>query len=183
MDTANLPEDFKETAEFHGHICPGLLIGYRASLAALQTLGVERSGDEELTVVAENDSCSVDAFQWLLGTTFGKGNLKWLDHGKQVFTVSDRKQEKTIRLSFTGDRFRAKQDDGSMDREAFMQELLTRPVEDLFEIRELEFSPPHKAVIEQAVICDSCGEPVQKSKTVEIGQRVLCRPCAAKEQA
>ena len=33
---------------FHGHICPGLVIGYRATLAGLERLGVNRAEDEEL---------------------------------------------------------------------------------------------------------------------------------------
>ena len=29
--------DFKRCAEFHGHICPGLSIGYRATKLAMHT--------------------------------------------------------------------------------------------------------------------------------------------------
>ena len=52
-----------DVAAFHGHLCPGLLIGYRAALVALNFLGVERAVDEDLVLITENDSCSVDAFQ------------------------------------------------------------------------------------------------------------------------
>ena len=73
-----LPADLEPVVAFHGHLCPGLLIGYRAALAAVAALGVERAPDEDLVLVAENDSCSVDAFQAMLSTTFGKGNLRFL---------------------------------------------------------------------------------------------------------
>jgi formylmethanofuran dehydrogenase subunit E len=78
MPDSQLPADLDKVVAFHGHLCPGLLIGYRAAKAARQALGLAApSQDEELVAVVENNSCSVDAFQVLLSTTFGKGNLKW----------------------------------------------------------------------------------------------------------
>lgn len=179
MDQANLPEDLKRAQEFHGHICPGLMIGWRAAQAAAKALDLKASQDEELVAVVENDSCSVDAFQALLSTTFGKGNLKWLDHGKQVFTVIDRNKNRAVRVSFIGDRKKHQKPDGSMDREAFMDELLNAPQEELFEVREVEPQPPQEARIEPSLNCARCGEPTQKSKMVEVGGECLCRSCAA----
>src|SRR5680860_1042679 len=97
-DRLGLPADLQRAVDFHGHVCPGLVIGYRAAKAAAHALQVETSGDEELILIAENDSCSVDAFQVLLSTTFGKGNLYFRDHGKQVFTVGDRHSERAVRV-------------------------------------------------------------------------------------
>lgn len=61
-----------KAVEFHGHECPGLAIGVRVSDAAKEMLRIGSSEDEEIVCVAENDSCSVDAIQALLGCTFGK---------------------------------------------------------------------------------------------------------------
>ena len=36
-------EDFKRCVDFHGHICPGLSIGYKAAKVALEKLNEERS--------------------------------------------------------------------------------------------------------------------------------------------
>ena len=79
------PEQITGTIDFHGHLCPGLAWGIRVSEAALAMLG-PRSQDEELVAVVETDSCAVDAIQYLTGCTFGKGNLRYLDHGQNVFT-------------------------------------------------------------------------------------------------
>ena len=68
-----LPNDFQECVHFHGHLCPGLAIGYGAVKAAQQALGLAAAEDEEVVAVVENDSCAVDAIQVLLGCTFGKG--------------------------------------------------------------------------------------------------------------
>ncbi len=57
--------------QFHGHICPGLLIGVRAAEFAQKHLDVSQDYDEELVAIVETDSCGVDAIQAILGCTFG----------------------------------------------------------------------------------------------------------------
>ena len=41
-------EDFQKCVEFHGHLCPGLTMGYKASVAGLEWLKSHRSVDEEI---------------------------------------------------------------------------------------------------------------------------------------
>ena len=98
----DLPDDFREAVRFHGHLCPGLAIGYVAAKVAAQVLGIGASEDEEVVAVVENNSCAVDAIQVLLGCTFGKGNLIFKDWGKQVFTFIDRNANRAVRVAFTG---------------------------------------------------------------------------------
>jgi formylmethanofuran dehydrogenase subunit E len=83
---------------FHGHICPGLVLGYRVSEFALKELG-RKSIDEEIVAIVENNSCAVDAVQVMTGCTFGKGNLIFKDYGKQVYTFIKRPSGKAIRIS------------------------------------------------------------------------------------
>ncbi|MCL4499334.1 MAG: formylmethanofuran dehydrogenase subunit E family protein, partial [Chloroflexi bacterium] len=85
---------------FHGHLCPGLLIGVRTAMVAQRYFGDGRSVDEELFCIAENHACGIDALQLLLGTTAGKGNLFFREHGKQAVTVGSRQSGKAIRISF-----------------------------------------------------------------------------------
>ncbi|MFH1035413.1 MAG: FmdE family protein [Pseudomonadota bacterium] len=183
MELANLPPDLQEAVRFHGHLCPGLLIGYRAARAAAQALGLTRSQDEELVAVVENDSCSVDAFQALLGTTFGKGNLKWLDHGKQVFTLTDRRQNRAVRVAFSGDALKTRLPDGSVDRQAFIRLLLESPEADILKVHLVDPAPPDLARIEPSLTCARCGEAVQESKAVLVAGSKLCRPCASEVQS
>src|ERR1700690_3376478 len=89
---------YDDIIDFHGHSCPGLAIGYRVSLGALKEL-VERSGDEEIVAIVENNSCAVDAVQVMIGCTVGKGNLIFKDYGKQVYTFIRRPSGKSIRIS------------------------------------------------------------------------------------
>src|SRR5574341_67539 len=52
----NLDLDLRDAIQFHGHLCPGLALGYRVAKAALRELGAVRPQDEELVAVVESDS-------------------------------------------------------------------------------------------------------------------------------
>jgi len=63
--------------EFHGHKCPAMPIGYRAGLAAMKQLGVERASNKELFMVCENGpahatACFLDGVMAATGCTYGK---------------------------------------------------------------------------------------------------------------
>src|SRR5512135_2994584 len=91
--------DLRETIQFHGHLCPGLALGYRVAKAALRELKADRPRDEELVAVVENDSCAVDAIQFITGCTFGKGNFIFRDYGKHVYTFYNRRTAQGVRIS------------------------------------------------------------------------------------
>src|SRR5210317_567836 len=91
--------EFQEVVKFHGHACPGLAFGFRVTKLALRELGIDRSSDEELVAVVENNSCAVDAIQAMAGCTFGKGNLIFKDHGKQVYTFIKRSSGESVRVA------------------------------------------------------------------------------------
>jgi hypothetical protein len=61
--SVTLPEDFEQIIRFHGHLCPGLAIGYRAAKIAAANLQADRSEDEELVAIVETDACGIDAFR------------------------------------------------------------------------------------------------------------------------
>ena len=71
MTLENLDYDklWEKCAEFHGHVCGGLTIGYKAALYAIELLDLSFSEDEEVVTITENDACGVDAIQVILGTT------------------------------------------------------------------------------------------------------------------
>src|SRR5512146_997123 len=98
MDTFS-DTDLRETVQFHGHLCPGLALGYRVAKAALRELKADRPHDEELVAIVENDSCSADAIQFVTGCTFGTGNLVFRDYGKHVYTLYNRKTGSGVRIS------------------------------------------------------------------------------------
>ena len=99
QSTGQYPPDLRDAIRFHGHVCPGLIIGYRVTKVAQSAFRIERSEDEELVAIVENDACSVDAIQVLLGCTLGKGNLIYRDYGKQVYTIVSRESNRAIRIA------------------------------------------------------------------------------------
>ena len=113
---------------FHGHECGGLLIGFRASLYAMELLDLGYSADEEVACIAENDACGVDAIQVILGCSVGKGNLLFKLRGKQAFNFYDRKTGKSIRLLL--------RETGPMEKEEKCRYLKEQPAEKLFEIKK-----------------------------------------------
>jgi formylmethanofuran dehydrogenase subunit E len=173
-----LPEDLKRCAEFHGHLCPGLTIGWRAARAGLEALGGQRARDEEMIAIVENDSCAVDAVQALTGCTFGKGNLFFRDYGKMVFTFAVRPSGRAVRVAVRGTARRKEPRGRHPDRQ--LERLLEAPSDELFDIREMVIRLPKAAEIRPSTVCDWCGEPVMVSRTRKRGSRTLCIPCARK---
>lgn len=173
MERIKQNPDLGETIRFHGHMCPGLAIGYRAAKASLERLGVARAEDEELIAIVENDSCSVDAVQWLTGCTFGKGNFIFRDYGKQVFTFLIRPSGRAVRMALKRSNLSADQ-----DREARIQRILTAPLEDVFEVKEFTAAVPPPAQIRDTLVCEFCGEGVMATRTVVRDGLTSCIPCS-----
>ena len=152
----DLPEDLQMVVAFHGHLCPGLLLGYRAAKAAAAALQVSGSEDEELLAIVENRSCSIDAFQALLSTTLGKGNLVFRDYGKQVFTLGDRDTGRAIRVALR----QGADAQHRASREERMEFLLGAEATDLFNVNFVELKLPEEAKIYPTLQCARCEEGV-----------------------
>ena len=186
-----MDDDFKEAAEFHGHICPGIAIGYR--IAKYVKEHYPRSQDEELVCIAENKSCSVDAIQSMLGCTAGKGNLLFRDFGKQAFTFYSRDKNKALRIYFRGgiskemDELRQKMAQGDLSpedkermaalRSQAIDKLLSARDEDILEVEEVEIPAPEKARIHPSLKCEECGEEFMEVLGRTAGGKVLCKDC------
>jgi formylmethanofuran dehydrogenase subunit E len=192
-------DDFKRCETFHGHICPGLSIGYQAAKKGLDLLSEQRAQDEELVTIVETDACCVDAIQVLTGCTFGKGNLIYKDHGKMVFTFFSRNTGKGIRLAMRPGAFAPNEEHMTLlnkimaeeateeMRQRFNQlhyqrscDVLEMSSEALFNITDVTVSLPAKAKIEPSELCCQCKEPTMASKLVLTAGEKKCRACAIK---
>jgi formylmethanofuran dehydrogenase subunit E len=167
--------DLAEAVRFHGHMCPGLAIGYRAAGIAMEALAADRAEDEELIAIVENDSCSADAIQWITGCTFGKGNFFFRDYGKQVFTLALRPSGRAVRVALKA---RRPAEAESQDRETRIRWLLHAPVENVFDVKAMTIDLPEPAQIRESVVCDACGEPVMVTRVMKRDGRTLCIPCS-----
>ena len=170
------PRSFEDCVTFHGHSCPGLALGYRATLAGLEALSTHRAEDEEFLAIVENDSCAVDAVQCLAGCTYGKGNLFVRQYGKQVYTFALRGTGQAVRVALRPDGDQGRSE--SLSREERTQLLLTQPTEALFDVRGVDLDLPAEAEIHKSIICEECGEAAMETRIQEVGGQRLCIPCA-----
>lgn len=168
---------FKDIVKFHGHECPGLAIGYRMTLAAMEHFSLKRSEDEELVAIVENDACGVDALQCLSGCTFGKGNLHFKDYGKQVYTIYSRLNKNGVRVAFNDAKIPP---DIREDRNKFCQWLLKAPANDFLKITKVKISEPEPATIRQSIKCSTCNEKVMESRIKTVDGKPCCIPCSEK---
>jgi len=188
--------ELRDTIQFHGHLCPGLALGYRVAKAALRELKADRPRDEELVAIVENDSCSVDAIQFVTGCTFGKGNLIFRDYGKHVYTFFNRRSGQGVRISedyrgFEDDqRYPAlkKRQEAGEDVAREMQEfkmekaaaILKDDEKDMLTITPVSSPPPEEAKIRSSIRCTQCGEKFMGSRSREKNGKVVCIPCSEK---
>ncbi len=190
------PEGFDKCVDFHGHICPGLSIGYRAARAAMEWLKENRAEDEELVAIVETDACGADAIQVLTGCSFGKGNFYYRDYGKQAFTLLGRKSGRGVRVCLRAGAMepmarhrelmeRIQRNEATQEeKEEFSRihrersrEILEKPLGELFSLKEVFQVIPPKARIEPSKTCQICGEPAMASKVEDQDGKQICRSC------
>lgn len=189
-------DDFKKCVDFHGHVCPGLCIGYKAAKAGMAWLAENHSEDEEIVAIVETYACSADAVQVLTGCTFGKGNLIFKDYGKMAMTLLSRNTGLGVRVASKNNAARPdeehmaliqKMTTGEMtdgERERFQElhrkrghRILETPAEEMFTIAATNMILPKKARIEPSEPCAHCAEPVMKSKLTNVDGKMVCRGC------
>ncbi len=195
-----MPDDLQRCVEFHGHICPGLIYGYRVAQEAMKLMDLRRSADEEVVAICENDSCAIDALQVMLGTVAGKGNLIIKDFGKNAYTVLNRAARQAYRFSrktrydYTGkdkhvfDRLeaavaggQASEDERRKLKRLKVDDLLARPFAEIFTTIEVPFEEPLYAQLDRSEPCALCGEMTMAAKMVMLGDgRQACLPCSQK---
>ena len=166
---------FDEAVKFHGHVCPGLAIGYRMACAGMEVLHAVHSADEAVVAIVENNACGVDALQCVTGCTFGKGNLVFRDFGKHVYTLYSRTTSRGVRVVFHG---RGIPEGLREDRTAFTQWLLEAPQEALLSIEDMLIDEPEPAHIHRSIACALCGESVMETRLSQVDGKAVCIPCS-----
>lgn len=185
----------KRIADFHGHLCPELVIGYRAALYAQKRLLLNLVDTSGLRVIAENTSSAVDAIQQLTGCTFGNGRLVALDYGKHAYTFLP-SAGTGLRLTLNGAGLpaadfialeaRLQGPQVTLRDTAAYQARLDERIVTLLRLDADALFDSHPALAEwiaplpaSALIpCRRCGELVAPPRLVETAGGVLCQPCA-----
>lgn len=191
-------ELIEKTIAFHGHSCPGLVIGIRAAELALEKLA--HADKEDLVAVVETDMCGVDAIQFITGCTFGKGNLIHRDYGKTAFSFYDRSKNvgfrAVLRPDIAGDigselrslmkrvAAGAANEEERVRVENLRKKLQERYLEaelgEMFTVMEPPLPVPRPARVLASLKCEACGEMTMESRTRRFDGKTLCLPCFEK---
>ena len=199
MEEKNILEnddDLKRCVDFHGHLCPGLSIGFQAAKVLMKVIGIERAGDEEIIAIVENDACGTDAIQVMTGCTFGKGNFLFRNYGKHAFTLAARKSGKAVRACLRADALipnparlalmeKVHAGNASEDeRKEFWrlqmveaERILQSEPDSLFNVEMVSMKLPPKARVVKTGKCELCSEPVRVDFLTETGEKKICPAC------
>lgn len=175
-------DDWQRCTDFHGHVCPGLAIGYKAVQIAFGELEdlAEKAGQggAGIAAIVQTDACGVDAVQMLTRCTFGKGNLLFQDHGKQVFTFVRRSDGRGVRVALKY---------GVLEQAKDRQELVRNIVEGdpagFFVWKHVQIELPQGAKLNPTVQCAFCGEGVMEQRARVRDGKIACPECAEKYES
>ncbi|ASJ02041.1 formylmethanofuran dehydrogenase [Thermococcus profundus] len=193
--------------EFHGHACPYLALGIRASLVAMEELGVGRldysgSVDESILAIVEVNSCFTDGVQVTTGCTLGNNSLIYLDLGKTALTLVRRSTWDGVRVYADAEKLAkyyppgavelfnkvVKERKGTPEERKRLWELweeaamgmLHLPREE-FKIERVRVPPIEQAPIFGSVRCSNCGELVMETRAVYVDGNPYCLNCAGEK--
>jgi len=177
-------DDFlDEAVRFHGHMCPGQVLGVRMTLAGCREIGIERprSAGKGLIVLVEIDRCATDAIQALTGVSLGKRTLKHLDYGKAAATFVNVGTGRAVRVAArdsareAAGRWMA----GAPDARVAQREAdRAMPEVELLDVTPVGIEPGWLDRPRVRVPCAACGEGINYGREVIHDGRALCRACA-----
>jgi formylmethanofuran dehydrogenase subunit E len=174
------PYDFeyylKKAGDFHGHLCGGIVLGTKMTLAALKTLGMDPGvKNKNLIVFVEVDRCMTDAVQAITGCSVGHRSLKHIDYGKFAATFVNLETKKALRATIK----ESFDSHGPIDE--VIKKVAAAPDAELVILQEVKVDIPETDLPgnpTQRAYCSTCGERVMDGRDVKRGDKVLCRACA-----
>jgi formylmethanofuran dehydrogenase subunit E len=177
-------EDLLDAAvRFHGHLCPGQVLGVRMAVAGCLALGLDepQATGKRLAVFVEINRCAADAIQSVTGCSLGKRNLWHVDYGKMAATFVHVPADHAVRVTARDDartavaRYFA---DGAAARRAQIAGYRVMPDTELLRVERVAIRPGWLDRRRVRVPCQRCGEGVNYGRELTREGLVLCRACA-----
>ena len=167
----------EKARNFHGDVCPGIVMGTRMTIAAMRKLGMDpKERNRDLIVYVEIDRCMTDAVQAITGVSLGHRTLKYIDYGKFAATFVDMTKNKAVRVSTIN-----RPNPEGEDMKATVERLSNMPEEELIKMEEINIGVPENDVPgfpKQTTSCEICGEKIMDGREVILNDETLCRSCA-----
>jgi formylmethanofuran dehydrogenase subunit E len=166
----------KKAGDYHGHICGGIILGTKMTLAAMKALGLDpQVKNKNLIVYAEVDRCMTDAVQVIAGVSLGHRSLKHIDYGKFAATFVNvetrRALRATIKESF----------DSHGPVEEVAKKVAQMPDAELVILQEVKIEIPETDLPGspgKRAYCSVCGERVVDGREILKEGKPFCRACA-----
>ncbi|MBC7129590.1 TraR/DksA C4-type zinc finger protein [Candidatus Bathyarchaeota archaeon] len=198
------PSLIDKAKNLHGHICPFLVLGLRASEIAMKKLGIGKAGEaetvgEDVLAIIECNNCFADGVQVATGCTLGNNSLIYLDVGKNALTLVRRGDWKGVRVYIDSEKLNkkyfkkeaselfekvvAKREGTAEDAErlrkiwAEIGYAMSNLPEEEFKIEEVKLKEIERAPIFESVRCEKCGELAMKTRVKFVDGKALCLSC------
>ena len=178
----------KGSAEAHGHLCPGQVVGVRMAMLGCRLIGLDdpRAQDQikKIIVYVEMDRCTSDAIAHVTGVKLGRRSLKFMDYGIMAATFVNLETGKAYRILSTEEArdlvpvYAPEIEGKSMQQ---LEAYLRMPDSVLFRVHQVqvpmsEFDLPGPT--RSKVSCSQCGQVVRDHREVHVDGMTLCKPCA-----
>ena len=166
----------KKVNDFHGHICTGIVLGTRMTLAAMRYLDIDpRGAKKNLIAYTEIDRCMTDAVMIITGCSLGRRSLKLVDYGKFAMTLINQGTGKSVRATVI-ENFSRKE-----DMEETKRIIAAIPDERLIKLQDVQvtitkYDMPGFPL--KTAVCSVCGEQIMDGREMDRKGTVLCRGCA-----
>ena len=98
-------ETLRRISEFHGHLGPFVVVGYRMGEVANRLLGPDPFGKTAIALTGGKTprSCMIDGVQLSSGCTLGKGTMAVVDQGKVACVFLSREDDRSVRITLRSD--------------------------------------------------------------------------------
>ena len=113
----------KSSAQAHGHLCPGQVVGVRMAILGCRLIDLDepRRHDQikKLIVYVEMDRCTADAVAHVTGVKLGRRSLKFMDYGIMAATFVNLDTGRAFRVISTEEARDLAEDIRRMARDPF----------------------------------------------------------------
>jgi formylmethanofuran dehydrogenase subunit E len=195
------PQEWLEFGQkFHGHKCPAMPNGLRVAAAAMNKLGVERTGDSAIHAFLELGdkhcaTCFADGVQVITGCTLGKGNIEKTHKGKWGLTLVDKKTNRAVRVTPKAEAMLANKKTEFFTKyrmvgvaptkvpddvvEPLVKKVMSAPEEMMMTVSDVfDYVWPKENHSFDGFVCEECGEMVVEKYGRIKGDKKVCIDCA-----
>jgi formylmethanofuran dehydrogenase subunit E len=176
------------SAEAHGHLCPGQVVGVRMAILGCRLIGLDDPQSsaqiKKLIVYVEMDRCTADAVAHIAGVKLGRRSLKFMDYGIMAASFVNLESGRAFRVISTEESRALAMVYAPEIPEKYQQQLEAykrMPDSVLFRVEEVminicDADLPGPTLYKTT--CVGCGQVVRDRREVMVDGRPYCVPCA-----